>query len=109
MHHDHNILHRDIKPDNILLTLAGDIKIADLGLACTMHVGRSHRSVLGTMLYASYEKAHGLSYGTKDDIWGFGCVFAELVTRKTLQEWGGAIYEHTNSDVRTRKASILQQ
>ncbi len=109
MHSEHNIVHRDIKPENVLLTSGGDVKIADFGLACAAETNRSRHSVLGTMLYASYEKAHGLSYDGRDDLWGLGCVFLEVVTRKTLHEWGGALYEHTSEDVKQRRRAAMLQ
>ncbi len=115
LHIEKHILHRDIKPENILLTSRGDVKIADLGLAYTMGqrstIGTTTmtgaQSAIGTMMYASYEKAHGLNYDNKDDIWGLGCVFTELLTRKRLSEWGGALYEYTQNDVIVRKQNIL--
>lgn len=109
LHEEKHILHRDIKPENILLTLPPrqEIKLVDLGLACISQSALSNHSVIGTMLYASYEKAHGLGYTGKDDVWGIGCVFAELVTRKRLQEWGGALYEHTHVEVQQRRERML--
>jgi serine/threonine protein kinase len=106
--HEKRMWHRDIKPENILLTLAGDIKIADLGLACIEKSSMSKPSVAGTTTYASYEKAHGLPFDSKDDIWGLGCVFVELITRKRLQTWGGAFYELSNMEVVRRKQMILE-
>jgi elongation factor 1-alpha len=117
LHYMHNtayIIHRDIKPENILLTSSSPgsvsrkvIKIADLGLACVTKSIVSKRSAVGTMTYASYEKAHGLYYDGKDDIWGLACIFVELVTEKTLEEWGGNLYEHTNQKVLTRRQTVL--
>lgn len=108
MHDEKKILHRDIKPENILLTgKALTIKIADLGLACVSTSSLGHQSKLGSMMYASYEKAHGLRYDGKDDVWGLGCVFAELATKKRINEWGGAIYETHSADVVKRKNDII--
>ena len=41
-------------------------------------------------------------------MWGLGCVFAELLTRKRLHEWGGALYEFQDSAVIQRKESIIR-
>ena len=113
MHEEKHIWHRDIKPENILLTSATSkqgetIKLADLGLACIAKSALSKHSTVGTMTYSSYEKAHGLRYDHKDDIWGLGCVFVELLTRKRLNGWGGGLYEHTHKEVIDRKQAILQ-
>ena len=108
MHSEKYIWHRDIKPENILLTNQGNIKIADLGLACVAKSSFSTRSFAGTMAYASYEKALGLRYDSKDDIWGLGCVFIELVTKRRLHDWGGGLHLHTNEQVIQRKQAVLE-
>jgi hypothetical protein len=108
MHEVKCMWHRDIKPENILLTSAGDIKIADLGLACVAKSTMSKQSNVGTLMYASYEKADDLRYDSKDDIWGLGCVFVELITGKRLAAWGGGLNVYTNPQVVARKQAILQ-
>ena len=72
------IIHRDIKPDNLLITAAGQLKLADLGLA-----GAGSRNapgeIIATPLYMPPETAMG--YGTSDmtgDIYSFGIMFYEL-------------------------------
>jgi tRNA A-37 threonylcarbamoyl transferase component Bud32 len=109
MHIKKHIWHRDIKPDNILLTLGDeDVKIVDLGLACFAKSYMSKHSTVGTLMYASYEKVHGLRYDSKDDIWGLGCVFAELLSGKHLNTWGGSLYMYMNEEVIARKQAVLQ-
>lgn len=98
--HSNGVLHRDIKPENILLkeraflgrgsasAIEGEavyeIKLADLSLAAAVNPSGGHQTKVGTDAYSSYEKRNSKRYGTEDDIWGLGCVFAELLTRRRL-------------------------
>ena len=84
LHDNMRILHRDIKPDNILVSSAGqDIKLIDLGLA-TVLKATLQSSRTGSSQYASYEKLHFMKYDGRDDIWAVGCVWSELITRKPI-------------------------
>ena len=84
LHDNMRILHRDIKPDNILISSAGqDIKLIDLGLA-TVLKATLQSSRTGSSQYASYEKLHFMKYDGRDDIWAVGCVWSELITRKPI-------------------------
>ena len=84
LHDGVRILHRDIKPDNILVCSAGqDIKLIDLGLA-TVLKATLQSSRTGSSQYASYEKLHFMKYDGRDDIWAVGCVWSELITRKPI-------------------------
>eukprot|EP00937_MAST-01D_sp_MAST-1D-sp2_P001420 g1420.t1 len=81
MHRECRIWHRDLKPDNLLLSARRDVKICDLGLACIVTTGVSAKfSRAGTGMYMSPEKARGRRYDEKDDMWAAGCIAAELVT-----------------------------
>ncbi|XP_039797521.1 putative cyclin-dependent kinase F-2 [Panicum virgatum] len=77
------IIHRDIKPDNILVGAGGAVKICDLGLATPARpegAAYPERRV-GTLLYRSPEQLAGRrDYGPGVDIWALGCVMAELLT-----------------------------
>ena len=73
--HSHNVLHRDLKPQNIFLTEHQDIKIGDFGISRIM--SNSHdfaHTAIGTPFYFSPELCEGRSYDTKSDIWSLGCV-----------------------------------
>eukprot|EP00937_MAST-01D_sp_MAST-1D-sp2_P007247 g7247.t1 len=88
MHRDCRMLHRDLKPGNILLSAENDVKICDLGLACIVDSSVSNKSSLaGTGMYMSPEKAHGERYDEKDDMWALGCILAELVTLRPTAEY----------------------
>ncbi len=80
---EHGIVHRDIKPGNMLLTLRGELKLTDFGLARLVH-GSSAISttgvVLGTDSYMSPEQCQGRAVDPRSDIYSLGVVFYELLT-----------------------------
>ena len=100
--HDQGIIHRDLKPANVKLTTGGQVKVLDFGLAKTEHVAKSSADVLssptittghtrpgtivGTAPYMSPEQARGFKVDRRADIWAYGCVLYELLTRKRAFE-----------------------
>ena len=85
--HQKNIIHKDIKPQNILLTKDGTVKIADFGIAEKFRNSRSRlklASRAGTPAYMSPEHLIGEDVGRETDIWSFGVMMYELLTGKQL-------------------------
>lgn len=76
--HTHRVIHRDLKPQNLLVTSTGNIKLADFGLAKTYDFEMRLTSVVVTLWYRSPEVLLGLSYATPVDLWSCGCIMAEL-------------------------------
>lgn len=84
--HAHRILHRDLKPQNLLIDVQGNIKLADFGLARTFGIPvRTYTHEVVTLWYRSPEILLGCKYySCSVDIWSIGCIFAEMMTRKAL-------------------------
>ncbi|XP_062200462.1 putative cyclin-dependent kinase F-2 [Phragmites australis] len=87
--HDTGTIHRDLKPDNILVGPGGALKICDLGMATPMNpAGTPYpEECVCTLWYRAPELLMGFRcYGPAVDMWSLGCVMAELLTGKALFE-----------------------
>jgi cyclin-dependent kinase len=84
--HDKLVLHRDLKPQNLLINRKGELKIADFGLARSFGAPvRSYSHEVVTLWYRSPDVLLGSRYySTSVDLWSIGCIFAELVLKRAL-------------------------
>ncbi|OJD36601.1 cell division control protein 2 [Diplodia corticola] len=84
--HAHRVLHRDLKPQNLLINQDGNLKLADFGLARAFGVPlRTYTHEVVTLWYRAPEiLLGGRQYSTGVDMWSVGCIFAEMCTRKPL-------------------------
>ncbi|XP_034360651.1 cyclin-dependent kinase 3 isoform X1 [Arvicanthis niloticus] len=84
--HAHQVIHRDLKPQNLLINECGAIKLADFGLARAFGIPlRTYTHEVVTLWYRAPEILLGSKfYSTAVDIWSIGCIFAEMVTGKAL-------------------------
>lgn len=84
--HKRRVLHRDLKPQNILVSSTGALKIADFGLTRVCGLpAYVQRHQIGTMGYLAPEfLLHARTYSMPTDMWSVGCVFAEMVTTRPL-------------------------
>jgi serine/threonine-protein kinase len=80
--HAQGLVHRDVKPQNVLLPAEGPAKVTDFGIARSLDaVGRTETgTVLGTSHYIAPEQARGERVDTKTDVYSFGCVLFEMLT-----------------------------
>jgi cyclin-dependent kinase len=84
--HQHRVLHRDLKPQNLLINREGILKLADFGLARAFGIPvKNYTHEVVTLWYRAPDVLMGSkNYSTSVDIWSVGCIFAELVNRKPL-------------------------
>ncbi|MEV0733281.1 Stk1 family PASTA domain-containing Ser/Thr kinase [Polymorphospora sp. NPDC050346] len=81
--HRHGIIHRDIKPGNVMLTQNGAVKVMDFGIARALASGATTMTqtsaVIGTAQYLSPEQARGEAVDARSDVYAAGCVLFELM------------------------------
>jgi serine/threonine-protein kinase len=81
--HKHGVVHRDVKPGNVLITDDGQVKVTDFGIARAVNTEESLTqtgAVMGTATYFSPEQAEGLGVDSRSDIYSLGVVLFEMVT-----------------------------
>ena len=80
--HDHGLVHRDVKPQNVLLNQEGEVKVTDFGIARSLHVEHGVTqtgTVLGTGEYLAPEQASGKPVSPATDVYSLGIVLWELL------------------------------
>ncbi len=87
--HEHNIVHRDIKPGNVIITDDGTVKVLDFGIASKINETEGDETKFGghelgalTVAYASPEMQRDYPPDARDDIYAFACVIYEVLTGK---------------------------
>lgn len=109
--HHNQIVHRDIKPQNILMDKDGNVKISDFGIAMALSATSytQTNSVLGTVHYLSPEQARGGAANKKSDIYSLGIVMYELLTGKLPFSGESAVsiaLKHLQNDTPSLRSSV---
>ena len=78
--HDHQIIHRDIKPQNIFYLSNGTVKLGDFGIAKNEKEAENHGKILGSVHYLAPEVLQGKPFSIASDIYASGVTFFQLVT-----------------------------
>ena len=99
--HDQGVIHRDVKPSNVLLSTEGVVKLADMGIARLLspEALTATLSVRGTAGYISPEQVRGDRVDPRADLYSLGCVLFEMLTGRTPFEGDLAAlsYAHTHT------------
>ena len=103
--HRHGIVHRDVKPANVMITRTGAVKVMDFGIARALSDGQAAvtqtAAVIGTAQYLSPEQARGESVDARSDVYAAGCVLFELLTGEppfTGDSPVAVAYQHVRED-----------
>jgi serine/threonine protein kinase len=87
--HEQSVIHRDLKPQNVMVTPKGQVKVLDFGLAKLLEVQETDetlsmetRGLVGTPFYMSPEQVHGEKLDTRTDLWSLGVVYYESLTAR---------------------------
>jgi serine/threonine-protein kinase len=105
--HKHSIIHRDVKPANIMINRAGAVKVMDFGIARALGEGQNvtqTAAVIGTAQYLSPEQARGEAVDARSDVYAAGCVLFELLTGEppfTGDTPVAVAYQHVREDPRS--------
>jgi serine/threonine-protein kinase len=111
--HRHGIIHRDVKPANVMLTRAGAVKVMDFGIARAVTDGQATvtatAAVIGTAQYLSPEQARGEAVDARSDVYAAGCVLYELLTGNPPFSGDSPVavaYQHVREEPRPPSAIV---
>ena len=94
--HDNGVLHLDIKPDNVLVTRDGRVKVTDFGVAALSSAAGHGHGAGGTPGYMPLEQMRGEELDDRTDVWAFGVLAYEMLTDANpyyADTWEGAVFK----------------
>ncbi len=100
--HKHSIVHRDIKPQNIIISKEGKVKVTDFGIARAASTSTINSQVMGSVHYISPEQARGGYCDSKSDIYSFGVSLYEMLTGRVPFEGESTVsvaLQHIQDDI----------
>ena len=112
--HKHGVLHRDLKPGNIMLRKDGSVALIDFGLAKTAKLESEitvKGEIFGTPYYMSPEQGHGNPVDERSDIYSLGVIFYEMLTGEKPYQADtamGIIYKHARSPIPLLPARLAE-
>ena len=109
--HKHKIVHRDIKPQNIMISKEGKVKVTDFGIAKAASSNTINSTVMGSVHYISPEQARGGYSDDKSDIYSFGIMFFEMLTGRVPFEGDTTVavaLQHIQDDIISPKEYVAE-
>ncbi len=109
--HSHNIVHRDIKPQNIIISKDGKAKVTDFGIARAATSNTINSTVMGSVHYISPEQARGGYSDEKSDIYSFGIMLFEMLTGRVPFEGDTTVaiaLQHIQDDIISPKEIVSE-
>ncbi len=99
--HEKGVIHRDVKPENVVVSTEGRVKVADFGIARAVESAALTGGMLGTVAYVAPEQARGERVDPRTDLYSAGCMLYELLTGSLPFEGDAAkvLQDHLNSRV----------
>lgn len=94
--HENGVLHLDVKPDNVLVTRDGRVKVADFGIAALSSLAGHGHGAGGTPGYMPLEQIRGQELDERADVWAFGVLVYEMLTDANpyyADTWEGAVFK----------------
>ncbi len=112
--HQHGIIHRDVKPANIMISKTGAVKVMDFGIARALADANSvtqTAAVIGTAQYLSPEQARGEKVDARSDVYSLGCVLYEILTGEPpfIGDSPVAVATSMSARIRYRRRSAIRR